>query len=174
MNILKCVGLLLMLCGCSFAPKYQRPPLPTAETYPREECVPNGVNIRQLGWQEFFTDPVLQQLIALTLENNRDLRKAIARMEEARALYGITFADLFPTLNANAPGLRSRIPGDLISELAPLAPTQSPPIIFSAYLAALSVISWELDFWGRLRNLKDAALEHYLATQEAQCATYTA
>lgn len=176
MNTLKSVLLfcciLLMLSGCSFAPKYQRPPLPTSETYPREEYATNGINIRQLGWQEFFTDPVLLQLIATALENNRDLRIALARIGEARAVYGLSWADLFPTLNASSPNLRSRVPGDILSELAPQSPTPSPSIIFSAYLATVCAISWELDFWGRLRNLKDAALENYLATQEAQFATY--
>lgn len=165
-----------MLCGCSFKPKYERPPLPTAGTYPREPCVPNGTNIQQLGWKDFFTDQVLQQLIAQALENNRDLRVAIVRMEEARALYYLRRADLFPTVNAATPGLRMRVPGDIIGELAPASsaiPASSPQsIIFSAYFAICSIVSWELDLWGRLRNLKDTALENYLATEEAQQATF--
>ena len=171
-----------MLSGCSFIPVYERPPLPTAETYPREECTQNCSNIRQLCWQDFFTDPALQQLIALGLDNNRDLRIAIGRIYEARAVYGHSWADLFPTLDGIAPGLRTRLPGDLLSSaFSAFSPAKTPgaastpsnpPIFSSAILAALSINSWEVDFWGRLRSLKDAALEEYLATEEAEHATF--
>ncbi|PWU07557.1 MAG: transporter [Verrucomicrobia bacterium] len=173
-----------MLSGCSFIPIYERPPLPTAETYPREECTENSSNVQQLCWQDFFTDPALQELILLGLNNNRDLRIAIGRIYEARAVYGHSWADLFPTVDANALRLRTRLPGDLLKSTftafspppTPGTPTPSAPsnpgIIFSGYLAALSVNSWEVDFWGRLRSLKDAALEEYLASEEAAHATY--
>jgi outer membrane protein, multidrug efflux system len=171
----------VMLSGCSFIPVYERPPLPIAETYPREECTQNCSNIRQLCWQDFFTDPALQQLIALGLDNNRDLRIAIGRIYEARAVFGHSWADLFPTLNGNAAGLRTRFPGDILSSTfsafspppttgTPSAPS-NPPIFLSAYLAALST-TWEIDFWGRIRSLNEAALEEYLATEEAEHATY--
>lgn len=168
----------LFLSGCSFIPVYERPSLPTAETYPREECIQDCSNIPQLCWQDFFTDPALQQLIALGLDNNRDLRIAIGHIYEARAVYGHSWADLFPTLDGIAPGLRTRVPGDIISTLSPSAPTSGVPSInnrpafISAYLAALSINSWELDFWGRIRSLNEAALEEYLATEEAAHATF--
>lgn len=170
----------VLLPGCSFIPVYERPPLPIAETYPREECTENCSNIRQLYWQDFFTDPALQQLIALGLDNNRDLRIAIGRIYEARAVYGHSWADLFPTLNGIAPGLRTRVPGDIISTLSPSAPaaampgapsSNNRPAFVSAYLAALSS-TWEIDFWGRLRSLNEAALAEYLATEEAEHATF--
>lgn len=153
-----------MLFGCSFAPKYIRPSIPVAEKYPRGTCQQKCTNIQQLDWQNFFTDPALKQLIELSLKNNRDLRTAIERMGEARAMYGLQKADLFPTLNANAPSLRVGLPGNLVPNVN--------PFVFSAYLGALSLSSWEVDFWGRLRNLKDAALENYLATEEAEHATF--
>lgn len=183
----------MTLSACSLTPTYERPLLPTAETYPREECTQNYTDIQQLGWQDFFTDQALQQLIELALENNRDLRTAISRIGEARAVYGQRWADMFPTFNAIAPGFRTRLPGDIVSPLSP--PTTTPsvpgnvpmsgsssgssgsssskrPVFLSAYLAALSVNSWEIDFWGRLRNLTDVALEEYLATEEAAVATF--
>lgn len=170
--------LAFILSSCSFAPRYERPPLPVAEKYPsgdEQTCT----NIGQFGWQEFFNDPALQQLIALALENNRDLRTSIDRIYEARASYGLRWADLFPTLNGSAPGFRTRLPGELLTGLTPPTPTppapisgssslsDNRPVFLSAYLAAFSVNAWEVDFWGRLRNLKDAALENYLATEEA-------
>lgn len=183
--------ILLILSGCSFIPRYERPPLPTAETYPREECLQNGMDICQLGWQDFFTDPALQHLIELALENNRDLRIAIGRISEARAAYGHRWADLFPTINGDTAGFRTRLPGDLLSKLIPPPPTPSPtnvsslgnssgssssstnkPFFLSAYLAALTVNAWEVDFWGRLRSLRDEALGNYLATEEAERATF--
>ncbi len=154
----------VVLSGCSFAPKYERPPLPTAETYPRNGCEENGVNVRQLDWQDFFADPILQELIELALENNRDLRAAMARMSEAWSGYGHKWADLFPTLNGSAADLRMRVPGNILPN--------TPPFIFSAYLAAVSVVSWEVDFWGRLRNLKDAALQNYFASAESEHAAF--
>ena len=63
-----------------------------------------------IGWREFFTDARLQALIASALENNRDLRTAALRIEEARAQYNVQSADLLPNLNAGASGTRSRTP----------------------------------------------------------------
>lgn len=171
--------LTVILSGCSFIPVYERPPLPTAETYPREECTQYCSNIGQLCWQDFFTDPALQQLIALGLYNNRDLRIAIGHIYEARAVYGHSWADLFPTVTGIAPGLRTRVPGDIISTLSPSAPMPMPgvpssnnrPAFISAYLAALST-TWEIDFWGRIRSLNEADFEAYLATEEAEHATF--
>jgi outer membrane protein, multidrug efflux system len=167
-----------MLSGCSFTPVYVRPPLPTAETYPREECAQNGTNIRQFYWQDFFTDPALQQLIELGLANNRDLRIAIDRIYEARGVYNHSWSDLFPTFNGITPGLRTRLPCDILSgrprspPMPEVSSSSTHPVFISAYLAALSINSWEIDFWGRLRSLKDAELENYLATQEAEHATF--
>lgn len=168
-----------ILSCCSFAPVYERPPLPTAETYPRQDCLQEPTNVRELCWYDFFTDPALQHLIELGLENNRDLRAAIARINETRSLYGLQWANMFPTLNGNAAGLRFRSTGELPSELSPPSPSTTttttkttpaspPPLFFSAYVAALSVTAWEVDFWGRLRNLTEASLEIYLATEEAE------
>lgn len=152
-----------IITGCSFKPAYERPPLPTAETYPRESG-DNFTNIRQLDWQDYFTDPALQHLVELALENNRDLRAAIDRINETRALYGLQWANMFPTLSANTPAFRFRSTGELLP-----SPVKSPPpLFFSAYIAALSVTAWELDFWGRLRNLTEGSLEIYLATEEAE------
>jgi multidrug efflux system outer membrane protein len=105
-------------------------------------------------------DDRLQQLIAQALENNRDLRIAVQRVEEVRGLYGIQRADLLPGISIGAMGSRSRVPFDL-------SPTGSS-ITSDQYQVTLNLSSWELDFWGRVRKLTTAALETYLATEEAQ------
>ena len=154
----------ILLGGCSFAPHYNRPPLPTAEYYPRQTGELIHTNVKEIAWQDFFGDPIIREIIGLSLENNRDLRGAMYRMEEAWAIYGIRRSDLFPHLDAVSENVRVRVPGSILSEIIP----HSPSTILSAYLLAIKVSSWELDFWGRIRNLKDAALEEFLASGEAE------
>lgn len=155
-------ALITVLAGCSLAPSYERPSLPTAAAYPgmnlaQEKTTPDAL---QLGWREFFTDARLRELISQALENNRDLRIAVQRVEEVRGLYGIQRADLLPNISVDASGSRSRVPFDL-------SPTGSS-ITSEQYQVTLNLSLWELDFWGRVRNLTAAALEKYLATEEAQ------
>jgi multidrug efflux system outer membrane protein len=114
----------------------------------------------EIAWRDHFADPQLQATIAQALEHNRDLRVAVLRVLEARAFYQIRRADQFPSLDANAGAIRVRIPDDL--SLTGSAGT------LSVYSAGVSVVGWELDFWGRVRNLKEAALEQFLATDAAR------
>jgi multidrug efflux system outer membrane protein len=154
-------ALVTILAGCSLAPSYERPSLPTAAVYPgvsnAETQAPSDT--LQPGWREFFTDAGLQELIAQALENNRDLRIAVQRVEEARGLYGIQRADRLPSISAGAAASWSRVPFDL-------SPTGSS-ITSEQYQVTLNLSLWELDFWGRVRNLSAAGLESYLATEEA-------
>jgi len=154
--------MITVLAGCSLAPIYERPSLPTAAAYPGTKSAQTQVtqDAMQLGWREFFTDAGLRELIAQALENNRDLRMAVARVEEARGLYGIQRADRLPSIGAGAAANWSRVPFDL-------SPTGSS-VTSEQYQVTLNLSLWELDFWGRVRNLSDAALESYLATEEAR------
>lgn len=155
-------ALITVLTGCSLAPSYERPSLPTAAAYPgaNVEQIQATQDALQLGWREFFTDVRLQKLIAQALENNRNLRIAMQRVEEVRGLYGIQRADLLPNISVGAMGSRSRVPFDL-------SPTGSS-ITSDQYQVTLNLSLWELDFWGRVRNLTVAGLESYLATEEAR------
>ncbi|WP_019141881.1 efflux transporter outer membrane subunit [Noviherbaspirillum massiliense] len=148
-----------VLAGCSLAPTYVRPEAPVANAYPTAEAQAAG-DATAIGWRAFFPDPRLQALITAALENNRDLRIAALRIEEARAQYNIQSADQWPNLNANAAGSRSRTPADL-------SPTRTA-VISNSYQVGLNLAAFELDFFGRVRSLKDAALAQYLATEEAR------
>lgn len=156
----------LLLSGCSLAPKYTQPAAPIPAEWPQGSAYKKAGNmsdkpvVSDLRWEDFFVDSQLQKVIALALENNRDLRLAALNVERAQALYGIRKAELFPAVDAVAGGGRQRRSTDLI------APGESP--IVEQYRVNLGIIAWEADFFGRIRSLKDQALEAYLATDEAR------
>jgi multidrug efflux system outer membrane protein len=162
-RLLACLGA-LSLAGCaSLAPPYQAPLLPVDGAYPGAYSgagSAQGEDAAALAWRDYFADPRLQAMIALALEQNRDLRIAALRVEEARAAYGIARADQFPTLGLGVDGSRTRVPADLNLTRQPLRSDQ--------YQVGLAVSAWELDFWGRVRSLKDAALENMLAGDAAR------
>jgi len=154
--------LALALAGCvNLAPKYERPAAPVAPAFPEMPqaggtALPTatGEAPATLAWQRFFADARLRQLIALSLENNRDLRVAILNIEQARAQYRIARADRLPTVAAGVTGSRQTVGEDLP--------------ISSTYQAGLSVSAFELDFFSRVRNLSEAAQAQFLATEEAR------
>lgn len=154
--------LLLGSAGCSFAPKYVRPvqPVPQAFPVPQE----NHASAARVGWRTFFIDPILQQLIETALSSNRDIRIAAGRIEEARSAFHIQGSALYPQLNGAASGLRGEIPFNLG------AGEQSLDI---KSVSALLSASWQIDFWGRLRNMRASARYQYLATEEARRAVAT-
>ena len=163
------VALTALSVGCSLAPEYERPALPVANEYPADAPVlaaampdtkPDARAAAEIAWREYFTDAELQAMIAQALEKNRDLRVATLRVLEARAAFQIRRADQFPTVNVNAGELRLGIPESLSS-------TGSANTA-SIYAVGASIVGWELDFWGRVRNLKDSALEQFLATDSAR------
>jgi len=148
----------LLVAACSFAPAHVRPPAPVPPQYPA--TVAPGPSVARIGWQDFFQDPELRRLISRALENNRDIRIAAARVEQARAAWRIEGASLYPQLDGAITGQRGRtlfnVPGGSAT------PVDVRDI--SVQLAA----GWEIDFWGRLRNLRDAARWQYLASEEAR------
>lgn len=154
----------LLLGACSLAPAYHAPALPVAAAWPADaqsmQKPADAIPVADTGWRDYFSDSRLQALITQALTNNRDLRSAILHVEEARAAYGIQRADQFPTLGLGAGETRGRTPGDLNLTGQPLVGTE--------YRAGVNLSAWELDFWGRVRSLKDAALENFLATDAAR------
>jgi multidrug efflux system outer membrane protein len=151
--------LLMSATACSLAPRYERPELPVAAVYPDTQDTSAAVPAAPLDWRDYFTDAQLRGLIEQALRNNRDLRLAALRIDEARAAWRIERSALLPLAGASADATRARVPGDL----SPLG----QPVISRQYQVGVGLASWELDFWGRIRSLKDAALETYFASEEA-------
>ena len=165
-NLLLLPGVIvLFLGGCTLAPEYTRPASPVPADWPAgvayQETRPSASapTASGLPWRVFFTDERLQKIIETALNNNRDLRLAVLSVEKARALYGIQRAELFPSANAVGSGSRERVPADL-SSTGSVRTTER-------YSVNLGISSWEIDFFGRIRSLKDRALEEYLATDQA-------
>jgi len=151
--------LALAMAGCmNLAPKYERPAAPVGAAFPTVEgTVSSGNPVApdapaNTSWQQFFADARLQRLITLSLANNRDLRVAILNIEQARASYQIQRADRFPQIGV-------AVTGDKV---------KGGP---STYQAGLAVSAFELDLFGRVRNLTESALAQYLATEEARKST---
>ena len=151
----------VLLAGCSMIPAYERPVAPVAASFPAysssTQATPalaaDALPASSVAWQDFFSDAKLKRLIGLSLVNNRDLRVAVLNIEQARAQYRIRRADQLPTVNAALTG--SRAP-DTNGGTANL------------YSVGLAVTAYELDFFGRVSSLKEAALGQYLATEEGR------
>lgn len=166
MQVMAGVGAAIVLHGCQLAPADVRPELPTAPTYSPDYAgdTAAGAVAATLGWRDYFTDPRLKALLAMALEHNRDLAIAVAQIEEARGLYGIQRADRLPTVAVSADGTRSR--GNAAS-LGTGTTSSSETFIVERYSLGAAVAAFELDFWGRVRNLSRAARSEYLASIEA-------
>jgi multidrug efflux system outer membrane protein len=162
MNKLSIVSLAAaaFLSGCSMIPTYERPAAPVAGQWPVESTSApvsaKGQAPAEVPWQSFFTDPQLQKLIETALQNNRDMRVAVLNIEQARAQFQVKRADQFPTVNVGASGSRAQ---------------NGSGGTTSSYSVGLVTSSWEIDFFGRVASLKEAALAQYLATEEGRKAT---
>ena len=158
--------ILTFLVGCTMAPAYVQPDAPvppawpTGPAYVGDPPATDAAEAHRLSWQAFFTDERLQKVVAAALDNNRDLRLAALNVQRARAIYGIQRATLFPALDATANGSKKRVPADISST--------GERHTVEQYDVNLGVYAWEIDFFGRLRSLRDQALEVFLATEEAR------
>ncbi|HOA83997.1 MAG TPA: efflux transporter outer membrane subunit, partial [Thermodesulfovibrio thiophilus] len=116
-------------------------------------------NATELKWNEFLQDKNLQKIIEIAFKNNRDLRLSALNVERARAYYGIQRAELLPAVDVSASGQRQRVPADLSNT--------GKAETFSEYNVSIGIISWEIDFFGRIRSLTKMALEEYLAQESS-------
>ncbi|ERH49475.1 multidrug transporter [Ectopseudomonas chengduensis] len=153
--------LAITLGGCSLAPHYERPEAPVAADWQVADA--NGTRAQALDWQTFIVDADLRRAVDTALNNNRSLRQALLDIEAARAQYRIQRADRLPSINANASGNRQRLPADQSQT--------GRSEVTSVYQVGLGLAEYEVDLFGRVRNLSESALETYLATEEATRAT---
>ena len=158
---------LALLAGCSLAPVYERPAQPVAQAWPAGDAyqgVPaaaaDAKPVSQIQWREFFADDKLRKVIELALANNRDLRVPALNIEKAKAQYNIDTAALLPKLSANVNQSASRTPANMTGTGAAAINRQ--------YTGGLAMASYELDFFGKLRNASEAGLQSYLGTEEAR------
>lgn len=149
-----------VLAGCSLAPDYQRPTLPVPQQFSLSQNAPVSapVGYQNTGWRSFFVDSQVKALIGEALVNNRDLRMAVLKVQEARAQYGVTDADRYPQITAGSSGTYSgKLKGDSSTD--------------REFEAGLN-LSFDLDFFGRLKNMSEAERQNFFASEEARRAVH--
>lgn len=158
-----------LLGGCTLAPDYRRPELPVAEQLPTSAGATTQTAAKvspvvgaELVWRQYFTDPRLQQLISMALANNRDLRVSALNVEAYQAQYRIQRSALLPTINGGGSGTKQR------------TLSGSNYVTAESYTASVGITAYELDLFGRVRSLKDQALEQYLAMEATHRSTHLA
>ncbi len=145
------VMVLLFLSGCTLGPDFKNPAANAPESYRTPVTVTDGVV--DLKWWELFDDPLLFSLVTMALENNRDLRIAVSRIEQARATVGFIRADQFPRIDVEAGAVKGNYSGG----------SRSPDTNSTVYLAA--PLSWEIDFWGKFKRSTEAARAELMASE---------
>src|SRR5215472_7807023 len=151
---------LVLIGGCAVGPNYKKPAVDTPPNF-RFAPTQNTNSLGDLPWWEVFKDPYLQDLVRAALTNNYDLKQAVARVEQTRQQAVVARAPLFPSINYGGDVGRGR--NALFNSVAPLgngATTTSYEVNMNAF--------WEIDFWGRIRRLSEAARAQYLASDEAR------
>jgi len=155
------IGLMLAVTGCMVGPKYSRPDTRKPERY-AQAAAPSD-SITNLKWWDVYQDTTLQGLIRLAIEANYDLKIAIARVDEAKAVLGFNQANLFPFLDYRAQGRASEFRSSA-SQAGVGFPGNS--------VSLMGNISWEIDLWGRLRHANRAAYAELVSTDETRKSVY--
>src|SRR5262245_6753676 len=151
----------VLLAGCAIGPDYKRPAVAEPPTFRGQE-VAEAASFADAPWWEVFQDPILQALIQEALHSNYDAAIAAARVQEARANVGVARSDYFPSLDYSVGAGRSKVgPGILGSPGGPVPNATN-------FYSASTTMSWELDIWGRIRRLNEAARATLLATEDAR------
>ena len=169
-KLFSAASLALTLAACDMAPKYVQPALPVPEASPQgpAHAGADGQAIvpADTAWKDFFVDPHLGRVIETSLANNRDLRVALANVEQARAQFKVQRADLLPTVAGSG--------GATYQDQPMVQFGQGGSMRTDVYTASVGVSAWEIDLFGRVRNLTKAAQEQYFASVENRNAAQTA
>ena len=152
--------LALLLSGCSKPKDFVRPDPPVPVQWPSVPNIQGTEDAAKIHWKTYFKDPRLQALIQAALQYNRDMRIAAARVEESRAQYAVVRADRFPVVNLLGSATYTGTPNDLTNA--------ATPSTYTRYDMNITSVSYEVDFWGRLSKLSEAAKNNFLSSQEAQ------
>lgn len=148
----------LFIGGCKLGPNYSRPTVPVPTGW--KEPVPLDTSLANLQWWDVFQDPQLQELIRISLEENKDLKIAVERIEEARAFYGFQKADLYPHVDGNASIAGQEATHDGVVKIPENVDTSKPIYTLNAS------VFWELDFFGRIRRATEAERAIMLSTEQ--------
>lgn len=167
------MGLAVTLSACDMAPKYVRPELPVPVASPEgaayaDAGAQEAIVPADTAWKDFFVDPRLTRVIGTTLANNRDLRVALANVEQARAQFKVRRADILPTVGLNGSATYQEQP---IVQFPGMEGNRNNTDVYSA---SVGISAWEIDLFGRVRNLTKAAQEQYFASIENRNAAQTA
>ena len=168
-----------VLSACTMEPHYSRPSTPVQTTWNGNAAgKADSASVADIGWRQFFPDPVLQRLIELALANNRDLRVAVLNVQAAQAQYRIQRADLFPSISATGLEQIERYPAGVSASSSTGASSGAAATTASShgetiryYEVGVGFTSYEIDLFGKIRSLKHEALEKYFATEETQRAS---
>ncbi len=171
-NVVAAAAAAIVLCACTLQPAYHRPSSgagelwPAGPAYARQPAGSGNLPAADIGWQEFFSDPQLRELIGTALQNNRNLRVAALNIEQARAQYRVQRSALFPAISASGSDTIEHLPpGVGVGGAFNAAPGG---VTFRTYSAGLGFASYILDIFGRIRSLSRVALEQYFAQIETR------
>ena len=155
------LALLALMSGCTLAPAYQRPAPPIPASFPQGgpyQAARAAPPAAPADWKATFTDPRLQRLVETALSDNRSLRETVANVRAAHAQFEVQRSQLFPTLDGTASATQEHLPAAVGGAYVPSR----------MYQAGLGVSGYEVDLFGRLRSLSDAAFQQYLASDEGR------
>lgn len=165
-KIFKAAVISAIVAGCATAPQYERPDNPTSASWPKGNAYTisdRAGKASEIAWKDYFKSENMKTLIERTLNNNRDMRVAVLNIQAAQAAYRIQRSESLPTINAGASATRANVPEN--------ASTTGAEYTSTSVSANVGVTAYELDFFGRVKNLNQKALESFYATEEAKNST---
>lgn len=166
-RLLPLLALAAATAGCTLGPDYVRPPVDLPDEW--RGGAAQDASITNLPWWELFQDEQLQRLITTALEENRDLQIAIERIEEARARYGISRSDLYPQVDLTATAGALKFSSGSLTHVPPAEEGGSADEDRKTQIYGVGLgVSWEIDFFGRIRRANEAERANLLATEEAR------